>query len=943
MFRISLPERVSTLYYWKCMLRITMNKSAAGAKKYYSESYYNEGQGKQLEYYSEKDQTIGIWGGKAAEKLGLRDAISKSDFAALCDNKRPDNGNALTGRTNENRRVGYDFTFNANKSVSLAYSFASEEEKKKILAAFRESVRDTMTEIETGMQARVRDKGNNGNRETGNIVYGEFVHFTTRPIDGVPDPHLHSHCFVFNATYDDQAKKWKAGQFGQIKEDASYYEAYFHSKLASHLQSLGYGIERTDKGVEIKGFQKETLAKFSRRTEEIENHAKEKGITDNKAKSEIGSRTREDKRTEVSAAEQLKNWKSRLSPAEVYILNNLKKHGEYKNANTKNSQKAIEYSLNHHLERKSVASDKEILATAIRSSIGEATPENVKEAFRKHKDVISIKEKLKNFITTTEALNEEKQLIHNANSLRGKFKPINEEYQFKSDFLNDQQKQAIKFALGTSDGLVVISGKAGTGKTTLMKEVQEGIKESGKKIFAFAPSAEASRAVQRKEGFESADTVASLIKNKTHYSQLKQQIIWVDEAGLLSNKDMNKVFSIAKEQDARVILSGDTKQHNSVQRGDALRVIQKYSGVKSVTVNKIQRQKDSLYKRAVKLFSKSDVEKGFKQLEGINAVHEIEDRGQRIKAVANDYFASAFSGKIRKNVLVVSPTHAEGEAVTKEIRSKLKEQNIIEGKEREFITLKNLQYTSVEKLRIENYKEGNVLSFHQNIKGVKAGSKLEVAGTKGSEILARSDNGKIINIPVSLSDRFNVFEKKKISLAKGDKIKITGNGKSQEGKHLFNGMTYYVEGFDRQGNIKLSNGSKLSMSYGHFTSGYVITSHSSQGKTADKVIISQSSLSHRASSMEQFYVSVSRGRQAVAVYTDDKKALIESIKQTTQRRSASELVRDNKKQVQVVRDQRQQYLNKIRTKSGETIDKITTKIKSYGLQRTNSPRPGKSR
>lgn len=925
------------------MLRITVNKSSSGAKKYYSETYYNEGQSKQLDYYSEKDQTIGLWGGKAAEKLGLNDAIRKSDFAALCDNKRPDNGKTLTGRTNENRRVGYDFTFNASKSISLAYSFAPDEEKKNILAAFRESVRDSMTEIETGMQARVRDKGNNENRETGNIAYGEFVHFSTRPIDGVPDPHLHSHCFVFNATHDEKSNKWKAGQFRQIKEDAPYYEAFFHSKLAEKLQNIGYQVERSENGFELKGVSKETIDKFSRRTKEIEEHAKEKGITDNKAKSDIGSRTRESKRAEISAEKQFEHWQARLTKEELSQLRNLKSDSSCSGKNEDKAKTALDYSLSHHMERKSVASDKEILATAIKSSIGKATPEQIKKELGEKKEVFSIKEKLRTFITTQEALNEEKQLIQNANSYQGKFAPINEQYEFKANYLNGQQKEAITHALTTQDGLTIISGKAGTGKTTLMKEVQQGIREAGKEIFAFAPSAEASRVVQRKEGFENANTVASLIQNDKTHSQLKNQIIWVDEAGLLSNKDMNKVFSIAKEQSARIILSGDTKQHNSVQRGDALRVIQKYSGVKPITVSRIQRQKESLYKRAVKLFSKSDVEKGFSQLDKIGSINEIENDKERIKGVANDYCASAFSGKKEKNILVVSPTHKEGERVTKEIRNQLKELGKLEGNDREFTTLKNLQYTSAQKNEIENYKEGMILSFHQNIKGVQAGSKLRVTRIDGKSVLASDGNGKAHNISLANSDRYNVFEERTTSIAKGDKIRITSNGKTMEGVHLFNGGTYNVKGFDRQGNIRLSNGARLPKTYGHFTNGYVMTSHSSQGKTADKVIISQSSLSKRASSMEQFYVSVSRGRQAVSIYTNNKKGLLDAIKQTTQRKAAIELLPKKKQQNMLMQNSRSLMLSRMKGKAGETVDKVMSKIKNYELPRASRTSPGKSR
>jgi ATP-dependent exoDNAse (exonuclease V) alpha subunit len=534
--------------------------------------------------------------------------------------------------------------------------------------------------------------------------------------------------------------------------------------------------------------------------------------------------------------------------------------------------------LGHHLERKSVASDKEILATAIKSSVGDTMPEQVKNAFDKDNNILSAQEKLRTFITTKEALREEQQLIGNVNQAKNKFRPIDEHFEPKNALLKDQQIAAVKHALSTTDGISIITGKAGTGKTTLMKEVKQGIVQSGKQIFSFAPSSEASRGVLRSEGFESADTVAKLMLDKNLQSELNGQVIWIDEAGMLSNRDMNKVFDIAKAQLARIILSGDTKQHNSVQRGDALRIVEQYGGIKPITVNKIQRQKNQDYKEAVKLLSDGGIEKGFKKLEKIGSIKEIADGKERVKAIADDYYASAFSGKEqRKEVLVIAPTHAEGEIVTGSIRNKLKEKQVIGDEDREFKILKNLQLTEAEKKNPEKYNKGNVLLLHKNTKGVKEGSRLEVTACEADRLVAQDAKGIQYQIPLAEANKFSVHQLTEINVTKGDRIRMTGNGKSTDGKHLFNGTTFNIEGFDKQGNIKLSNGSTISKDYGQFNLGYVLTSHASQGKTADKVIISQSSATFRASSMEQFYVSVSRGKQAVSVYTDSKESLKDAI------------------------------------------------------------------
>lgn len=884
------------------MLRITMSKSADGAKKYYCEAYYNEGLAAQHNYYSEHDEAIGRWGGAAAAKLGLVGDIMKQDFAKLCDNINPATGRALTQRNDSDRTVGYDFTFNASKSVSLAYAFGSDSDKQEILAAFQRAVRDTMTEVENDMQARVRAKGKNENRITSNIAYGAFTHFTTRPIDGIPDPHLHSHCFVFNATYDQEEQKWKAGQFKQLKQDAPYYEALFHSNLANRLQRLGYGITKADNAFELTGLERSMLQKFSRRTQEIEEYSKEHGITDEEQKSHIGVKTREAKRGNITSEQQDIAWRERLTDAERAAIMQLRKQSGAVEAPTyEAAEQAIEFALKHHLERKSVVNDRQVLATAIKASIGKASAANVRDAFERNINILAANTELRTFLTTKEALNEEKQLIKNCIATRNKFRPIYEGYVPENPLLNEQQKAAVKHVLSSTDGIMIITGKAGTGKTTLMKEVKHGILQTGKEIFSFAPSSEASRGVQRSEGFENADTVARLLADPILQAQLKQQVIWVDEAGMLSNRDMNGIIAIANAQQARIILSGDTMQHNSVERGDALRVIQQETGIKPVMVSKIQRQKNAEYKEAVELLSNGSIEKGFKKLDRMGAIHETADTRERIKRVADDYYASTYLASQRqKEVLVIAPTHAEGDLVTGQIRKRLKAENLIGQHDREFPTLKNRQLTEAEKQLQESYHQGDMLVFHQNAKGIKAGTRLQIVSADESGIAAKDSRGHAYTIPFAEGKKYSAFEPRNINLSEGDKIRITGNGQTIEGTHLFNGTAFTIDGFDKKGNIKLSNGSTLPHDYGHFNLGYVSTSHGSQGKTADKVIISQSSGSFRASSAEQFYVSVSRGREAVSIYTDDKEHLKQAISQSVERMSATELAAKRQAQLAVM-------------------------------------------
>ena len=173
------------------MLRVIASKSAAAAKKYHRQSLSRE------DYYSEGQEIRGEWQGIGAVKLGLSGPVKQEAFDSLCDNKKPGMDERLTQRNGDHRTVGYDFNFHCPKSVSVVYEFTKDE---RILDAFRLSVNQTMQELESEAKTRVRKHGADENRVTGNLVWAEFVHFTARPVKGVPDPHLHAHCYVFNAT-----------------------------------------------------------------------------------------------------------------------------------------------------------------------------------------------------------------------------------------------------------------------------------------------------------------------------------------------------------------------------------------------------------------------------------------------------------------------------------------------------------------------------------------------------------------------------------------------------------------------------------------------------------------------------------------------------------------------------------------------------------------------
>lgn len=889
------------------MLKIHPSKSTEAALQYFRESITTS------DYYNEKKEITGTWHGKLAEQLGLEGEVNEKDFRRLLHNKKP-NGEKLTPRNYANRRAMYDFTFSAPKACSILYSIAQDDD---VLRAHQTAVEKVMQEIEDNMLVqRGFDKDKHWER-IGNMLYAEFVHDSARPIkqsiDGeemlIPDCQLHSHCTVMNACWDEKNNDYRAIEIHELKRLAPYYEALYHSYLGFELQAAGYEIEKEGKRFEVKGITKEIRDKFSGRTLQIEEEFKKRGLKSVLQKAALGKLTRAEKSESAIAKKDLHElWKDRLSLSEYHAIMNAKgsasKGGksEGNKAPTMNAEKAIDMAFSHHFERRSEIEEKLLLAYAVDLTSGHISPQELKAELAGRENIISTEIRTETHITTKQMLAEEKAMIDFASGGKNMCPPLNPDYEIQSDMLNDGQRAAIEHALNSTDKMMLISGSAGVGKTTLLQTVRDGIEEAGKTLFAFAPTAAASRGQLQDKGFEGADTIARLIRDEELQASLQDQVIMIDEAGMVGIPTMRSIQEIADANNARILLSGDAKQHAAVERGDAQRILQQHSKLPVAGVTKVVRQDNVEYKQAVEMLSsslenqddpiarKEDVAKAFDRLDEQGSIIEVEDRDERHKALAEDYLKS--SEKSAKDVLLVSPTHAEGKEITEVIREKLKETGRLEQEDSYFDRLQSRNFTDIEKQIPENFSKGDFIEFHKNAKdGFRPGFKFEITGKDDDgNVLVQHDGIEApVPLPLELHDRFQVFEKETIGLATGDQLRITKNLKSEENRKLFNGQKYSVTGFTKEGDIKLSNQQVLSKDARHFDLGYYSTSHAAQGKDAKTVIVAQSSVSVGASNEKQFYVSVSRGKSDCRVYTDDKEYLREMITKSGDRLSATEI------------------------------------------------------
>jgi hypothetical protein len=910
------------------MLRITQSQSSQAAKNYFGGSL------RRGDYYMAGHEVAGNWGGKAAKMLGLDGPVKELEFCKLLENIRPD-GERLTLRTVEHRRPGYDFTFDVPKSVSLLHAIGGDA---RIEAVMKHALNTTMIEIETEMHTRVRKGGAQEDRRTGNMLWADFLHLTTRPAplgdadaerlsDSVirsdkgetllPDPHLHVHVYAINATWDAQEGQWKAGVFMQAKRDATYFQAAYHARLAAELEKLGYVIEPTANGFEVRGVSREVIEKFSRRTKEVEDAAEELGITSASAKDKLGAKTRHAKDKSLGADDLLRAWETMAGSGEVAHLKKLvrcaKEDAEGRAVDSPEAAKeAVAYAIAKELERASEVSERRVLAAALEKAVGSVSVESVAAALAARRDVLHAVIGGERRMTTTGILREEDRLLRVIRDGKGMVAPFcRDGYRFRNPLFlaasAHEQRVAVEAFMSSNDWVFGLIGRAGTGKTTLLKEIREGLEATNTKIIAVAPTAEAARGVLRQEGFSTAETVKRLLVDRDLQRTLRNNVLWVDEAGMLGNRDMLELMEVAKSSGARkVVLAGDPTQIRSVPRGDALRFMEENAGLKVARLATILRQKNPRLREAVEAISQADMARGLSLIDKQKCIVEAPLKDAHA-AIAKAYAQRTRSPKT--SVLVISPTHAEGEKITAHIRHELKDAGRLGADERNLTRLVNQNLTEPEKSRAAAYEMGMVVEFRKGVKGIARHERVSVVGVDAraeTVEVARAD-GKQQLLPLNAPEAFDVYRQESLPVSVGEKLRITQNG-TVDGHRLDNGNTVTVKALEKDG-VLLENGARLPNDFGHVAHGYVSTADAAQSKTVDSVLIGIGGDSMDATDMRRMYVAVSRARHEARIFTDDKETLFAAAERDTVRRFATELVGGHKMAQRIIQEDIQKELD----------------------------------
>ncbi len=857
---------------------------AEKGKDYYIKGYYLE--------------ETSRWWGKGAAKLKLSGAVEDEKvFQRILNGYSPSGRKKLGSKgigADTKRRAAVDCTFNAPKSVSLQALVGGDE---RLLEAHAKAVEKTLQLIEDRYShTRVRNGHDRLVVNTGNLVVAQFDHIDTRevkadenqPLDTGPDPHLHTHCLIMNMT-ELRRGVWYSHLNEAIYRHQKHLGMVYQHHLAMEVQKLGYEIEAKGQGqFDLKGFSQEDLQEFSKRRQKILATARNPDSAfDRYAAWEM---TRQRKKA-IVPYKLRQRWRQEAEALsiEFVVPNEVHQTQEVKVEKQVITERLLTEAISHCAERNVAFNQEELEKFILLEKLPVAIDELV-EAIKQHPELIRLAERTGNRYTTQSALLRELATIRLMQQQQGNvsqiLSPSITEEVLASISLTDGQRDAISTALTTTDGILAWQGVAGAGKTYALNHFTALAQQQDYVVKGFAPSAEAAKVLESEVGIET-HTVARLLHSGNDSISEPNQLWIIDEAGLLSAEAAYQLLKKAEQEQARVLFVGDTRQLSAVEAGNPFKSLQQ-AGMATAYMDQSLRQKAPHLQEAVDLIAKGEIHSGFELLDKEHCLEEVE-RDEKVQRIVDDYLA--VSPEEREKTLVLAGTNRERLEITQGIREGLRREGRL-GEDKTVRQLKRKDLTKVQMKYAHNFDLGDVIVPLKDYKKrqLSKGKRYVVMGKEDDNVILQDDQGNTTTVDLGFEKA--AYTQGELAISVGDTLKWTKNNRYLGRR---NGQQFKVTAIEEDtATIEYEDGKREQINLldaQHFDYALVSTTYSSQGKTADKVLISADFTVGK----ESFYVAVSRVKHDLKLYTENKAELLEKALTSRAKENPLELLRARQK------------------------------------------------
>ncbi len=892
------------------MLTISKPLSAGQAQNYHQKEFTSREQN----YWSQRGVIAGEWHGRLASQFGLSGEVSAEDFARLSQGQHPATGEQLvrqrasyeyqdadgkTVKTME-QRAGWDATFSAPKSVSLTALVGGDD---RVRVAHRESVRVALEQLEHYTQARIG--GNHPPETTGKFIAAKFEHDTARPVDGYVAPQLHTHAVVFNMTERDGGQP-RAIQPQSLFQSQQFATAVYQSELMYRLHQLGYEITPGRSGApEIKGYTQEYLDASSPRSQQIREYLERTGRSGKEA-AEIAAHSTRD-RKEIHSPREVMAAHRKLAADFGHQADAVVRAARERSQQQMQSvppeqrvREALTFSRDKNFEREAVIDERALMRDALRRGMGDVTYPQVRAnlSARLASGEFRVIERPQSVpgrqFTTARTIEAEQEIVLRMREGKDQLQPVMTRAEAiqvadRHPHLNHAQKSVVEDVLSSPDRIHGIQGVAGAGKTTALAVLRGAAEAQGYEVAGFAPTSRAARLLNE-AGIESGTLQGLLARSTKLEVQEQKHFYFVDESSLASTNQLREFLARLGPND-RVLLIGDIRQHQGVEAGRPFEQLQE-AGMRTAKLDEIIRQKDPALKSAVELLAAGQVSAALDMLQQQGRVREIPNPEERIRGIAKSYVESP------EKTLIVSPDNASRRELNLAVRQELKADGIVAPEDHSIrVLIQRQDMTGAERAWASHYEISDIVRYARGSKsvGIEAGSYGTVIAInsqtnlltvgKASGELTTYDPRRLIGVSVyrEIAHEFSV----------GDRIQFTAPDKSLG---VANRDLAVIEAIHPDGRVaaRVDNGRQVEFNaseHRHFDYGYAVTSHSSQGLTAERVFIHMETSVHPDLLNSRFgYVSVSRASHDARIYTNNTADLGQKLSQEITKTSALGLV-----------------------------------------------------
>ncbi len=589
------------------------------------------------DYYLKGGEPPGHWFGKGAERLGLAAQVSGQEFKQLLRGFSPDGAQPLIqGAGSPKHQPGWDLTFSSPKSVSALWSQADQEARRAIQEAQTAAVREALDYLQDAASFTRRGRGGQ-TKEPTKLVVATFDHGTSR----AQDPQLHTHCLVLNVGVRED------GTTGTILSQPFYAHklaagAVYRAELANQLEKrLGVVLDRRQSWFEVQGIPAQLIDDFSKRREQVEKALTASGATGAKAAAKVTLATRTAKehrpRSELLPAWQEVGRKHGVTPESVCSL--LGRHTPRQDLAARvgvSIQKAVE----RITRQESHFPERELVRRAAEEAQTMGIPTSalrhiIKQELSRSPEFVCLGSAGGEIrYTTREMLALEAKLLTQVESLRSlPSTPLAEKtVRAVEGKLSDEQRQALRHLTQSNGSIHLVSGMAGTGKTSMLRAAREAFEREGFEVFGACLSGKAAQGLVEGAGIKS-HTLAKLLgipevdyrgeldrgpfdTLKDHARQMgraalgkstwsvepirltPKSVLVVDEAGMVGTRQMQQLTEKVLAAGARLVLVGDEKQLQAIDAGGPFGSIGNRLG--RATLTEIRRQREPWAREAVK-------------------------------------------------------------------------------------------------------------------------------------------------------------------------------------------------------------------------------------------------------------------------------------------------------------------------------------------------------